>query len=313
MVTQTLDKKYRPKIIDDVIGNSTVKETLKSIFRRKNSIPASFLLRGPSGCGKTTIARIIADRIGAGARDTIQLNISDTRGIDAARDLIQSAKLMPLESRKKVFILDEVHSSTKDFQNAILTILEEPPQNVHFILCTTEPEKLLKTIRTRCVDLQVSSLGRRDLPVLLNRVLELEGVKDFPEEAIQLIIKHSEGCPRKALLLLDKVIDIEEDKFIIEGLQSNIFTEAEVIDLCRALMNGTWKEITKMLNGLTAEPEQVRYAVLGYLSKVLLNKDKLNTTVLDMMNMFDQSYVNSGKVGLTLSCGYAYAKRTKQI
>jgi DNA polymerase-3 subunit gamma/tau len=164
---------------------------------------------------------------------------------------------------------------TGDAQNALLKILEDTPLHVYFILCTTEPNKLLSTIRGRCSQFQVKPLNDDDLTNLLIRITIKEGEEQLSEEIYQEIIKSSEGRVRNAIQILEQVLSVSEEQRI-EIAKKNNEEQKQAIDLCRALLNSksTWKDIQKILNELKeSEPERIRRAVLGYASNTLLNKD----------------------------------------
>jgi DNA polymerase-3 subunit gamma/tau len=247
---------------------------LKSIFARKKDKPHVYLLQGPSGCGKTTIGRILSTMLNCSEMDFREYNSSNTRGIDTIREISQNAYYAPTDGSVKVYLLDEVHQLTKDAQNAILKILEDCPNHVFFILCTTEPEKLLKTIHTRCTTYQVKPLTDAEIKGLINRVLRNEIVEGFPENVIDEIVRVAEGCPRQALVILDQVIDIEDDKKALEAVFYLTVGEAEVLEICQGIMkNKSWKELKGRVDLVlkNTEPEKLRYAILGYMQAVLLD------------------------------------------
>jgi DNA polymerase-3 subunit gamma/tau len=296
-----LHLKYRPQNFEEIIGNVSLIESLKTVLD-KDSCLSTFLFQGPSGSGKTTIARIIAKEVGARAQDIKELNIADTRGIDAARAIIENARFMPFGGRAKVYILDETHKSTADFQNALLKILEEPPKNTYFILCTTEPEKLLKTVRNRCTIYQVRLLRRTELIKLIKRVLVEEKRRKFPKEAVEQIAIAAEGCPRQTLVILDSVIDMKDDEKLLSAINDFSIHKEEVIELCRALLQKkSWKDISKIIKGIEEEPENVRYAVLGYLSSVLLSGKQSDRAFL-IIEEFKEPFMYTKKAGLVSAC-----------
>ena len=171
-----LSLSYRPTSLEEFFGNEAIKESLKSILAREDR-PKTILLSGPSGCGKTTLARIIAKMVNCNDMDLAQYNISDMRGIDTAREIIASCQFEPLYGEVRVIVLNECHRATVDWMNAMLEILEEPPKGVYFILCTTEPEKLLKTIKTRSTTYTVSTLRKHEMISLIQWVTQSEGVQ----------------------------------------------------------------------------------------------------------------------------------------
>ena len=293
-----LHRKYRPQSFEEIIGNKALLNSLTTVIEKNVT---TFLFQGPSGCGKTTIARVIAKKFGARDMDIKELNISNTRGIDAARTIIENAGFKAFGGVAKVYILDEIHRSTVDFQNSMLKILEEPPRNTYFILCTTEPEKLLKTIRNRCTTYQVRSLTIPESVKLINRVIIEEKRRRFPKEAIQEIAFAADGCPRDCLKILDSVIDIEDDKELVEAIKDFSLEKKEVIDLCRALLaKKKWKEVSGLIKSISDEPENTRYAVLGYMASVLLNKP--NDSAAIIIEEFKDSFMYTKRAGLVSAC-----------
>lgn len=198
------------------------------------------------------------------------------------------------------------HTATKDFQHAMLKILEEPPKGVYFILCTTEPEKLLNTIKTRSTIYTVSPLRKHDMISLVNWILESEGVQ-LSEKVKNAILFSAEGCARKALVILDQIIDIKEEEKQLEAINENTPDETTIIELCRKIMAkepgpARWKELSIMLKNIEQEPESVRRAILGYLSSVLINGNHDNgKRVAQLISEFSNNYYDCGKAGLISS------------
>jgi DNA polymerase III gamma/tau subunit len=199
------------------------------------------------------------------------------------------------------------HGLSKDAQNALLKPLEDCPDHVYFMLCTTDPQKLIATIRNRCSQFALTLVSDEDLAELLFAVAAKEGV-DIPETVINSIVSASGGSPRAALVHLDKVKDLPEDE--MEKAVSRIDTNASAaIDLCRALLKDkpNWSEIAKVLSNLSGgEPEQIRMAVLGYCNAILL-KGKFNGRACLVMECFKDPFYNDGKFRLTLACAASVA------
>lgn len=295
-----LHRKYRPTDFAQMIGNKSLIESLQTILSKDKGV-TTILLQGPSGCGKTTLARIIAKHLGAENQYIKELNISDTRGIDAARSIIRNAQYQPFKGDCNVYILNEVHKSTNEFQNAMLEILEEPPKNTYFILCTTDPDKLLKTVRTRCTTYQVRKLRTSEITKLINHVLQEEDIKKFSKKAIREIAYAADGCPREALKILDSVVDIRDEDKLLSAINDFSTTKKEVIELCRALLNGEkWKKVGDIIKGLDEEPEDIRYSVLGYMSTVLINKPSDRAFLI--IEEFKPSFMYTKKAGLISAC-----------
>lgn len=300
-MNQPLHLKYRPRNIEEMVGNKSSIDSLTSVLSRKDGIPHAFLFSGKSGCGKTTLARIIKTHLKCSDMDFQELNAANVRGIDSIREIAQNCKLYPIDGDAKIFLLDEFHQATKDAQNALLKLLEDTPKHVYFILCTTNPEKLINTIRTRCHTFQVHSLIDRDMKSLIYWVLKEEGIKGFPEKAVEEIVKSADGSPRQALVILDSVVDIQDDDDLINAIINYSINEATIKDLCTALLERQkWVVVAKILRAITDEPEKVRYAVKGYMGAVLLNKG--DEYVAAILEQFLDTFIQSGKEGLIYAC-----------
>lgn len=295
-----LHTEYRPETLDDFIGNSALVESLKSLLDNKKKLPHSFLFIGNAGCGKTTLARIMARSLECAPLDLKELNAADFRGIDSIRDVVRKMRLNPLSgSKSRVWILDECHKLTNDAQNALLKALEEPPPHVYFFLCTTDPQNLLKTIKSRCSIYEVSPLNEKHIKYLITSISKKEKIK-ISDEVVDSIVKKSQGIPRNALIMLGQLVGLS-DKHALKTIESYNELESQVIDLCRALMNKEkWTKVSSIIKGLNkSEPEEIRRAVLGYCSQALLNN---NPQAYIVMNCFNEPFFNNGRPGLVMAC-----------
>ncbi len=290
---------YRPTKFADVVGNKSTISSLQTVLEGEKK-PHVYLFTGPSGCGKTTLARITASELQCSPHDLVELNSSNNRGIDTARDIISQMVYKPLHGSVKVFLLDEVHQTTKDFQQAMLKALEDTPAHVYFMLCTTEPEKLLPTIKNRAVTFSVERLKDQQIVRLLWSICQKEK-KEIDKEILQDIAEECEGSARQAVITLQKVIGLTKEDEIKEAIRSAKVEEAAVIDLCRALLKKeSWKEVSKIIKGIDEDPEKVRRAVLGYMSSALLNSGQERAAFI--IECFSDNYFNTGKAGLIFSC-----------
>jgi len=297
-----LADKYRPTTFSEVKGNDDLKSIIERTLKKADK-PQTYILQGERGCGKTTLARIMAAELGATGRDLKELNISDMRGIDTARSIIDNINYKPVEGGSKVIILNEAHQATKDFQNAMLEKLEEPPPDVYFIICTTDPQKLLTTIRSRCAlrKFFVKPLKRRETQELIERVLREEEV-EWKERHVVKMVKVAEGNPREALLLLDNLIDLKGSR-LTRALDELMSTTVELpISLARALNNSApWKEVAEILKGLEGgDAEDIRWMMITYMRKVLLGNPSGEKAFI--LECFEDSFRDSGLAGLTLAC-----------
>ena len=288
---------YRPSTFDAVFGNESLVRSLEVLLRRDLAdIPNAFLFTGPSGCGKTTIGRILAATIGAEGSDFSEQNAADFRGIDSVRDILRKMSYRPVGSAR-VYFLDEAHMLTKEAQTALLKGLEHPPDHVTFILATTDPGKLIPTLRNRCTSFEVAPLIDEEIEQLVVGVVEAEG-KKIPKKIREQIVSDSLGCPRVALTVLDQIIDLPPDE-MSAAATFRAAEESEVIELCRALTTQSWKKVSGVLKGIKQEPESVRRAVLGYFSSFLLNSGK--GIAYHVLDCFSENYFDTARAGLIMS------------
>jgi DNA polymerase III subunit gamma/tau len=199
-----LYRKYRPQAFAEVRDQEHIVKVLEGAIR-KGEIPHALLFSGTRGTGKTTMARIFAKEIGTSGVDLYEIDAASNRGIDDIRELKEAVYTVPYESKYKVYIIDEVHMLTKEAFNALLKTLEEPPVHVIFILATTEEEKLLDTILSRCQVFRFRSPSRAVLATAVTDIAKQEGFALSPDAA-DLIAIAADGSFRDALGVTQKVI-----------------------------------------------------------------------------------------------------------
>ncbi len=296
----TLYLKYRPQHLDEIIGNENIIDVLRALFKT-GDFPQVTLFHGPTGCGKTTLARIIAANLNCVGNDLREIDsASFGRGIDTIRDIRKQSQFKPLEGPCRVWLLDECHKLSGDAQSALLKALENPPKNVYYILATTDPQKLIPTIKGRCSQYQVKQLNDKQMVTLLRNVVRGEGEK-IVKTVYDQIVQDSQGHPRNALQILEQVLAVEPDRRI-EVAKQSAELQSQTIELCRALMNNTgWKNISSILTGLKdQDPESIRRAVLGYCQAVLLKGE--NHQAAQIMEQMEENLFSSGFSGLVLRC-----------
>lgn len=303
----SLYNKYRPTTFAEIIGNEQTISVLQAVLAEgTRTRPQAYLLHGPTGCGKTTIGRIIAKELGAVGNDYREIDSADFRGIDSIREIRKQAQFMPLESSCRVWLLDECHKLTGDAMNALLKALESPPKQVYYILCTTDPQKLLATIRGRCSQFEVSPLTERQMTRLLRHTARDEG-QDLERQVWEQIVDDSFGLPRNALQILEQVLAVSPEERLDVAIKS-AETQSQTIELCRALINNSgWKNVSHVLNGLKdQEPEKIRRQVLGYCQAILLKQDNVKAAMV--MEEFIEPFYNSNWPGLVFAC-YSVIKK----
>lgn len=301
----SLYRKYRPQKLDEVMGNeSTIKGLQDHFGQPPEKLAHAHIISGDSGCGKTTLARIIA-RTFLGANDmTIrEINTADNRGIDTTREIIDQMRLMPMAGGNQVFIIDEAHGLTKDAKRSLLKPLEDTPKHVFFFLCTTNLQELLKgdegkAVGTRCTKWKVGSLGDVGITRLVSKTARAEKIS-VPEEALEAIVEQAMGSPRAALVGLEAIAPMSSVEDMLKVLDSGLGDDTETRELCQALMGQRWSTVGKVLVALKkqgADPENVRRAVLGYMTAILLKKD--DPKIAGILEAFTEPTYNSGFPGL---------------
>lgn len=295
--------KYRPNTLDEIVGNEEVVQLLKNQLSGNSNqpLPRAILFHGPTGCGKTTLGRILARELGVKGADLCEIDSADFRGIDAIREIRKQSAYKPLESPYRVWILDEVHRLTGDAQSALLKALEDTPAHVIYILCTTDPQKLLPTIRGRCAQYQVRQLTDDEMMALLRRIVKAEK-ESLRKEVYTQIIQDAMGHPRNALQILAQVLSVSEEQRL-KVARRTAELQSKTIELCRALItHASWKKVSSILKGLKNEdPEGIRRAVLGYCQAILLG-DRPDPAAAMVIQEFTEPFFNTGFPGLTYAC-----------
>ena len=301
-MSEALPLRYRPKTFDEFVGNESSINAIKSMIERDlEDIPSSWLITGDSGCGKTTIARILKNELQCNDLCFSEYNSSNTRGIDTIRKVQEYSRMAPMVGESKVFLFDECHMLTKEAQNAMLKMLEDSPKNTFYILATTNPEKLIKPIHSRCVKVAVTPLSSKLLLPYLRDISDEEGV-DISSDILSMICKASGGVPRDAVKMLDAVLDLEDEVNMKAVITSSILDEVGIFDFCKLLLDEKtkWKEISDSIRTLTQDPETIRRSIIGILSGFLLNDGSTRTAAV--LECFMENYFDSGKAGLVYSC-----------
>src|SRR5437867_11687975 len=271
MAYQVIARKYRPQRFEDVVGQEHVTQTLSHAIEQKRTAHA-YLFCGPRGTGKTTIARVFAKTLNCTGGPKVDFDDKDTRcqeiaegrsldvleidgasnnGVEQVRELRETCKYVPAHSRFKIYIIDEVHMLSTAAFNALLKTLEEPPAHVKFMFATTEPEKVLPTILSRCQRFDLRRIPAALISKHLTEIAKKEKVKIAPE-ALYAIARGAEGAMRDAESTLDQLISCCGEKIEEPDVLSmfGLAAQSQLLELSRAVLAGEVEGALRQLNEL---------------------------------------------------------------
>ena len=247
--------KYRPKKFSDVVGQEAVTKTLENAIAT-NKIPNAMIFCGPRGVGKTTCARIFANEINKHQNNDLAFNIfeldaASNNSVSDIRNLIEQVRIPPQTGKFKVFIIDEVHMLSQTAFNAFLKTLEEPPKHVVFILATTEKEKIIPTILSRCQIFDFKRIKPIEVKSFLISIAEKEKIK-FEEGAIDLISQKSDGAMRDGLSIFDRMVTFTNSNLNSKdvSLNLNLLDKSTYVEICEKLFIGDFSKPIIMFNDL---------------------------------------------------------------
>ncbi|MGC9317418.1 MAG: DNA polymerase III subunit gamma/tau [Armatimonadota bacterium] len=278
MAYETFALKYRPQTFDDIVGQDHVATTLKNAVA-EGRVAHGYLFAGPRGTGKTSTARVLAkalcceqgptptpccecaicQAIGSGrAMDVIEIDAASHRGIDDIRELREKIAYAPTQARYKFYILDEAHQLTDAASNALLKTLEEPPEHAYFVLCTTEPHKILPTIRSRCQSFEFRPIPTAEIVEALREIADSEGV-EVDEAALGAIARAASGAMRDAESILDQVIAYGRGEVSVELVNAMLgVTDAELLaSLGEAVAGGDVEGVFTAVDDVVASGKDI--------------------------------------------------------
>lgn len=297
---KALYRRYRPKTLDDVVGQEQVTGPLKNAIK-SNKLAHAYLFVGPRGTGKTSVARILAHEINGfkyeledDYLDIIEIDAASNTGVDNIRDLREKAIIAPVEGKYKIYIIDEVHMLTRSAFNALLKTLEEPPAHVIFIMATTDAHKVPVTITSRSQTLTFSLADPSTMFDHLKKIAKSEKI-NIDDEALKIIVRRGGGSYRDSLSLLDQVSTLSSDKITVEMLNHAFgLPPDEIIDgILNAYAAGDTAKIRENLIALDNSSVKPDIIADNLISHILERPDNVFLNLLDKLTEVSRaSYPN---------------------
>ena len=309
MSYQVLYRTYRPSKFSEVVGQEYIVKILKNTIKNQK-IAHAYLFAGPRGTGKTTIAKLFAKAINCenfneescdecasclafkenNHPDIIELDAASNNSVEDIREIIDQVPYAPIISKYKVYIIDEVHMLSSSAFNALLKTLEEPPAHVVFILATTDPQKIIPTVLSRCQRYNFSKISNLNMKKKMMEILDKENLK-YEEKALEEVAMLAEGGMRDALSILEQVLSYNNEGVYLEDIQKifGLSTKEEKVKL----LIDAHKNITSAINSLREmynygiDPKRLCIDLLEIIKETLIYSDDQNATLLSKIDKFD--------------------------
>ena len=317
-------QKYRPNNLDELVGQKFISITLKQALLTKKIAPA-YLFNGPRGTGKTSSARIFAKSLNCqafdqptitpcckcdlcrqitdgSALDIIEIDAASNTGVENIREIIERARFAPTQARWKVYVIDECHMLSTAASNALLKTIEEPPSRVVFILATTNPERVLNTIKSRCQKFDFRRISPSDIFQHLSEIAEKESIK-YEVQALKMIAKRSNGGMRDAQSLLEQ-LNLLPEGITINNIQNLLgeVSESELTNLIKSLVENNPESLIDTCNKLYDagnEPLQIIIGLLNITRDLLLHTT--NNKYSDLYYTSDEFQDELDKISKTIN------------
>jgi len=266
---ESLALKYRPHDWDDLVEQSSTKTILEQQLNT-GTFKQAYLFVGPAGTGKTTSARIFANKINNQKGTPIEIDAASHGNVDDIRELSVQAKLKPLEGDYKIFIIDECHCLSSAGWSAMLKLIEEPPVTAIFIFCTTDVQKVPKTIMSRCQRFDFQRISQEKIKDRLLYILEKENFDGWEEEGVEYIAKLADGGMRDAITMLDKCLDYNSFLSMENVIQALGAVDYDfMIDLTNAVIAMDQKQIIEIIEHIHAKGKDLKLFVKRYIQFLL--------------------------------------------
>lgn len=309
MSYQVLYRTYRPSKFDEVVGQEYIVKILKNTIKNKR-IAHAYLFAGPRGTGKTTIAKLFAKAINCedfneeacdncpsclafkenNHPDIIELDAASNNSVDDIREIIEQVPYSPIVGKYKVYIIDEVHMLSSSAFNALLKTLEEPPAHVVFILATTDPQKIIPTVLSRCQRYNFSKISNLNMEKKMVEILNKEHLQ-YEDKALDEVAMLAEGGMRDALSILEQILSYNNDGIFLEDVQRifGLSTKEEKVELLIKIHNDLTGSINllRQMYDSGIDPKRLCIDLLEIIKESLIYSDDQNETLLNKLSKFD--------------------------
>ena len=309
MSYQVLYRTYRPSRFDEVVGQEYIVKILKNTIKNKR-IAHAYLFAGPRGAGKTTIAKLFAKAINCedfneeacdncpsclafkenNHPDIIELDAASNNSVDDIREIIEQVPYSPIVGKYKVYIIDEVHMLSSSAFNALLKTLEEPPAHVVFILATTDPQKIIPTVLSRCQRYNFSKISNLNMEKKMVEILNKEHLQ-YEDKALDEVAMLAEGGMRDALSILEQILSYNNDGIFLEDVQRifGLSTKEEKVELLIKIHNDLTGSINllRQMYDSGIDPKRLCVDLLEIIKESLIYSDDQNETLLNKLSKFD--------------------------
>ena len=326
MAYQALYRKYRPTNFDEVVGQTHIIQTLKNAIIQ-NRIAHAYLFCGPRGTGKTSIAKIFAKTLNCtnsqdapcgvcenckmaanGSHpDIIEIDAASNNGVDEVRNLIDKVKYAPMQGKYKIYIIDEVHMMTSGAFNALLKTIEEPPAHVIFIFATTEPNKVLPTIISRCQRFDFNKVSMHDIKYRLSIVCKNEGI-EIDENGLTLIAQLADGGMRDALSILDQCVAYCSSHIDVDDIRKiyGVVTSEDIGKLFYSVYKKDVDSFIKDIQKYSDMGMDIKRLTADFIhmlkDSLILDYSENSTLVSDMNKDMIRKYFKSAPINFRIKC-----------
>ena len=295
--------KYRPKTFEEVVGQKAITQTLENAIK-KNQLAQALLFCGPRGVGKTSCARILAKKINGldnadpnqdFAFNIFELDAASNNSVDDIRSLNEQVRIPPQVGTHKIYIIDEVHMLSIGAFNAFLKTLEEPPKHVIFILATTEKQKIIPTILSRCQTYDFKRISVKDCKDHLQKIAEDQKIT-FEEEALDLIAQKADGAMRDALSTFDRMVNFTNRNLSVKSVSENlnVLDHDTFFSITTLILNhdipGLLSALDKILQKGFDELQFIT-GLASHFRDLLVSKEEKNLPLLEVSETTQKRYI----------------------